>query len=175
MSRLLLHFFQGCHEYVYVSAALLGHTTVMSALFATLYVLVLQATADWLAVDIEEGLMAASLFERYQEAFELKPHWHPQVSTCMTIAPATSSMRCWDPHIMCSLPMYGPAALRCFGGASLLPAALLHTHRPPGSSPHGVQSPFCRPPCCTMWASRQQTSDASCRRGPRCLPQQPTP
>ena len=51
-------------------------------------VLVLQATADWLAVDIEEGLMAASLFERYQEAFELKPHWHPQVSTCMTPADA---------------------------------------------------------------------------------------
>lgn len=39
-----------------------------------------KATADWLAVDIEEGLMAASLFERYQEAFELKPHWHPQAS-----------------------------------------------------------------------------------------------
>ena len=65
-----------------VSACLLAHTAVSSALLTC--VLVLQATADWLAVDIEEGLMAASLFERYQEAFELKPHWHPQVSTSMT-------------------------------------------------------------------------------------------
>ena len=86
---------QGSLGFDYVSADSLGHTAVISASLAIISALVLQATADWLAVDIEEGLMSASLFERYQEAFDLKPHWHPQVSTCTT--PHLQALHCTAP------------------------------------------------------------------------------